>query len=189
MAAFYQKYFLSGKINWESFYKIPDYAKRSDVRWENNKLLIGFNKPAEEKIRLYLKNNIEQEWMWKGWNLQLIFGSYPSGPFIKFEAGVVPHVNRLGGNEIVMDSNQSIEEYESQWIIRHEFGHVLGLPDCYHEFYDQQLKAYVNYQLDITDLMCSRAGNMNERLFKVLQKNYSIKTQRSSEFLEMESHL
>jgi hypothetical protein len=71
-----------------------------------------------------------------------------------------------------MDSNQPIEEYESQWTIRHEFGHVLGLPDCYHEFYDVNARAYVNYQLDITDLMCSRAGNMNERIYKELKEAY-----------------
>ena len=82
------------------------------------------------------------------------------------------NVNGLGGNQIVMDSNQPIEEYESQWTIRHEFGHVLGLPDCYHEFYDTNLEAYVNYQLDVTDLMCSRAGNMKERIYTELKKAY-----------------
>jgi len=89
-----------------------------------------------------------------------------------FQPGVVPHVNGLGGNEIVMDSNQPIEEYESQWTIRHEFGHVIGLPDCYHEFYDVSQQAFVNYQLDITDLMCSRAGNMNERIYNELKRVY-----------------
>ncbi len=101
------------------------------------------------------------------------FGNYSSGPRLVFEAGVVPHVNGLGGDTITMDSNQPIEEYESQWTIRHEFGHVLGLPDCYHEFYDVDLKAYVNYQLDITDLMCSRAGNMKERIYLELKKAYT----------------
>lgn len=71
-----------------------------------------------------------------------------------------------------MDSNQPIEEYDSQWTIRHEFGHVLGLPDCYHEFYDTTQEAYVNYQFDVTDLMCSRAGNMNERIYLELKKAY-----------------
>jgi hypothetical protein len=102
----------------------------------------------------------------------MTFGNYPNGALLKFEAGVVPHVNGLGGNEIVMDSTQPIEEYESQWTIRHEYGHVIGLPDCYHEFYDSELGAFVNYQLDVTDLMCSRAGNMKERIYKELVRVY-----------------
>ena len=49
---------------------------------------------------------------------------------------MTPHVNRLGGNVIVMDAAASIEVYAIRWAIRHEYGHVLGLPDCYFEFYD-----------------------------------------------------
>jgi hypothetical protein len=71
-----------------------------------------------------------------------------------------------------MDANSSLDEFDSQWTLRHEFGHVLGLPDCYHEFYDTKIEAYVNYQIDVTDLMCSRSGNMNERIFKELKRTY-----------------
>jgi hypothetical protein len=53
--------------------------------------------------------------------------------------------------------------------------HVIGLPDCYHEFYDTNLEAYVNYQLDISDLMCSRAGNIKERIYTELKKVYGTK--------------
>ena len=34
------------------------------------------------------------------------------------------------------------------------------------------LEAYVNYQIDVNDLMCSRSGNMNERIFKELKRTY-----------------
>ncbi len=174
VAAFYNKYIARSKANWDAFFKIPKNSRRRDITWTSGATTIPFNTPEIPKFIPYLKNNIEDEFRWEGWSLQLVFGSYANGPYIKFEPGVVPHVNGLGGNEIVMDSNQPIEEYESQWTIRHEFGHVLGLPDCYHEFYDSTADAYVNYQLDITDLMCSRAGNMNERIFKELQEAYSL---------------
>jgi hypothetical protein len=173
VATLYLKYFPRAKANWDEFFKIPSYGVRKDVRWSATTTTVPFNTPTIAKFGPYLKNNIEAEFRWQGWGLKLNFGSYPDGPLLKFEAGVVPHVNALGGNEIVMDSNQPIEEYESQWTIRHEFGHVLGLPDCYHEFYDTTAKAYVNYQLDITDLMCSRAGDMNERIYNELKKAYA----------------
>ncbi len=172
LAEAYAKYFPSAKRLWDNFFVIPSNAARSDFSWNGNTMNVVFNTPSIPKFIPYLKNNIEDEFRWNGWGLKMTFGSYPNGPKLVFEPGVVPHVNGLGGDTITMDSNQPIEEYESQWTIRHEFGHVLGLPDCYHEFYDTELKAYVNYQLDITDLMCSRAGNMKERIYLELKKAY-----------------
>lgn len=172
LADFYSNYINGAKKLWDSFFNIPTYAARSDFNWSGNTLNVVFNTPSIAKFIPYLQDNIEDEYRWKGWNLKMVFGNYPRGPKLVFESGVVPHVNGLGGDTITMDSNQPIEEYESQWTIRHEFGHVLGLPDCYHEFYDVDLKAYVNYQLDITDLMCSRAGNMKERIYLELKKAY-----------------
>jgi hypothetical protein len=173
VARFYRKYFPAAKKNWNSFFKIPLNARREDIQWSAKRTTIPFKIPEIPKFIPYLRDNIEDEFRWKNWELVLNFGTLPGSAYLKFRPGVVPHVDRLGGNEIVMDSNQPIEEYESQWTIRHEFGHVLGLPDCYHEFYDLNAQAYVNYQLDITDLMCSRAGNMNERIFEELKKAYS----------------
>jgi hypothetical protein len=76
------------------------------------------------------------------------------------------------GNTIVIDRNTDIDEYEVRWTIRHEFDHVLRLPDCYIEFYDQELGAAVNYQIDTSDLMCSRAGNINQRIVDELKRVY-----------------
>jgi hypothetical protein len=169
----YSQHMPAAKRIWDSFFKIPPGAQRDDVIWLGNIATVPFNTPEIPKFIPYLKTNIEDEFRFGPWMLKLNFGIFPDGPLLKFEPGVVPHVNGLGGNEIVMDANQPIEEYESQWTIRHEFGHVVGLPDCYHEFYDVKARAYVNYQLDINDLMCSRAGNMNERIFLELQKAYA----------------
>lgn len=169
----YKSYIKAGEKNWNSFFQIPSYGVRYDVSWNGNTTVVPFNTPEIPKFVPYLKNNIEDEFRFGTWGLKLNFGVHEDGPYLKFQAGVVPHVDRLGGNQIVMDSNQSIEEYESQWTIRHEFGHILGLPDCYHEFFDVKKNAYVNYQLDITDLMCSRAGKMNERIFLELKKAYT----------------
>jgi hypothetical protein len=172
LSAFYESYFPMAKANWESFFNIPASAVRSDVTWRGNVARVPFITPAVSRFIPYLQHNIEDEFKWGAWGLKLNFGQFKQAPMLVLRPGVVPHVNRLGGNEIVMDANQPIEEYESQWTIRHEFGHVLGLPDCYHEFFDEGQQVYVNYQLDITDLMCSRAGDMNERIFQELKRVY-----------------
>lgn len=174
-SAFYSKYYPASKKLWDSFFKIPKNARRKDVSWIKNSMRVPFNTPEIAKFIPYLQDNIQDEFRFQDWKLLINFGTFSNGPRLKFEGGVVPHVNGLGGNEIVMDANQPIEEYESQWTIRHEFGHVIGLPDCYHEFYDVKLQAYVNYQLDVTDLMCSRAGNMNQRIYEELKGAYSVK--------------
>jgi hypothetical protein len=172
LADVFTRYYPAGQKLWSEFFDIPASGTRTDVIWANDVMMVPFNTPAIAKFEPYLRDNIHDEFRFGTWAMQLNFGTFADGPRLVFEAGVVPHVNGLGGNEITMDSNQPIEEYESQWTIRHEFGHVIGLPDCYHEFYDTTLQAYVNYQLDITDLMCSRAGNMTERIYKQLEKAY-----------------
>jgi hypothetical protein len=173
----YEAYIEPAKQNWDSFFKIPQYARRGDLTWNTSTAptaWIPFHTPTSTRIQNYLQLNIEDEFKWEDFQLRLQFGNFINGPRVLFESGVVPHVNGLGGNEIVMDENQPIEEYESQWTIRHEFAHVLGLPDCYHEFYDTQIQAFVNYQIDTTDLMCSRAGNMNERIYLELKQAYFL---------------
>ena len=172
LAEFYKKFIKDAKKNWDSFFLIPKNARRKDINWRGNTAEVPFNTPSIPKFVPYLQENIEDEFRFGDWIMRINFGVFQNGPELVFKPNVVPHVNGLGGNQIVMDSNQPIEEYESQWTIRHEFGHVLGLPDCYHEFYDTNTNAYVNYQIDVTDLMCSRAGNMNERIYLELKQAY-----------------
>ncbi len=178
LADLYEFTFPAAKANWDSFFKIPEDARRKDVIWLNDIMTVPFNTPSIAKFIPYLQDNIEDEFRFGTWGMKLIFGTFADGPKLVFKAGEVPHVNGLGGNEITMDSNQPIEEYESRWTIRHEFGHVIGLPDCYHEFFDTKLDAYVNYQLDVTDIMCSRAGNMKERIFDELKEAYAPKAEQ-----------
>jgi hypothetical protein len=173
LAELYEFTFPAAKANWDSFFKIPVDARRKDILWVNDIMTVPFNTPTIAKFIPYLQDNIEDEFRFASWAMKINFGTFDDGPRLEFKAGEVPHVNGLGGNIITMDSNQPIEEYESRWTIRHEFGHVIGLPDCYHEFFDTKLDAYVNYQLDVTDLMCSRAGNMNERIFNELKEAYA----------------
>ncbi|MBC7427666.1 MAG: hypothetical protein H7336_03580 [Bacteriovorax sp.] len=42
-------------------------------------------------------------------------------------------------------------------VIAHEFGHVLGFPDCYTEFYDTEKKSLIYYEIskENTNIMCS----------------------------------
>lgn len=158
---------------WNSYFVMQ--WDRSDIIWtaaHPEVLHVPFVDPKDPGVMKYLRDNIEDEWKWLGWNLRLDFqpGSESTMTHLRYEVGGTPRVEVP--NTIVMDKNQPTTEYDSQWTIRHEFGHILGFPDCYMEFYDADKAAIVSYQLDITNLMCSRRGAFKETHFNELKRVY-----------------
>lgn len=160
--------------NWNSFFQISE--PRHDIKWslkDPTVMAVVFKDPHSNKIASWLKENVEDEFkqLDSGWHLEMDFirGGWGTA-YLEFKKNVTPHVS--GGNKIVMDANTDIEEYEVKWTIRHEFGHILRIPDCYHEFYNRSENLMINYQLDVNDLMCSRAGSMNKRIYDELKRVY-----------------
>ncbi|PWU19053.1 MAG: hypothetical protein C5B49_06340 [Bdellovibrio sp.] len=171
--SFYAKYFHDAEDNWNSFFDIPQDRKYPEILWDSrqpNLTRIAFMEPETEERRQFLQSNIQDEWRWLGWALQIDF-SPSRGVLVKWQEGITPHVDHFS-NTIFMDANSPLTEYNVRWTIRHEFGHILGFPDCYLEFYDEDRAVMVQYQLDITDLMCSRRGKLKERHWLELQRNY-----------------
>lgn len=170
--SFYKKYFDYSKKTYEEYFIIGGI--RPDLVWTStnpNLASIPIRDTKNAEINHFLEFNNEDEWKWGDWKLDLYF-TPDADIHVDFVPGATPHVNGLGGNQIVMDGNAPLTEWDVQWTIRHEFGHVLGLPDCYVEFYDQNLKAMVNYQIDTENMMCSRAGRMQEIHYTELKRVY-----------------
>lgn len=160
---------------WNSYFKIPQ--SRPDVQWKSDSpmtMRVPFAQPASQEVVNFLRDNIEDEWRWKSWQLRLNFvqTNDEDTTHVVFVPGVTPNVNGLAGSTITMDANEPLTEYNVQWTIRHEYGHTLGFPDCYLEFYDRDAGAVISYQLDITNLMCSRRGHINDGHIKELQRVY-----------------
>ncbi len=169
---FYLKYLPNSQELWNSYFQLEN--PRSEITWNSTdakKMTVPFKDPSDNIILNFLKVNIQDEWKWNGWQLFLDFRPQ-ADVHVEFQPGVTPHVNGLGGNTIVMDNNAPLSEWDVQWTIRHEFGHVLGFLDCYLEFYEPSTQAIVSYQLDITNLMCSRAGRFKQTHFDTLKNNY-----------------
>jgi len=170
----YDGYKNKSQALWDSFFKLG--AKRRDVDWSSNQPQVAtmpFQNPESPVVKQWLIDNIEDEWKWAGWQLKLNFTNSSWGTaHIVFVPGATPNVNGLAGNKITMDANRPIDHYSTRWTIRHEFGHVLGYPDGYIEFYDSEEQVMVNYQLDITDLMCSRRGKLKQVHFDEFKRNY-----------------
>jgi len=172
--SFYQTYLASGETRWNELFLITN--KRTDINWQASSqdlLTTPFQNPESESVLKFLKDNIEDEWRWIDWKLQLNFisGGWDT-THIQFVPGATPHVNGLAGSTITMDANQPLSEYHVRWTIRHEFGHTLGFPDCYVEFYDTKNQEMISYQVDTSNLMCSRRGKLQEKHFEELKRVY-----------------
>lgn len=172
VAALYNSYQSASAKTFQNYFKLQN--ARKDMKWtEANLAQLPFIRPDKQVIENFLSKEIEDEWRWQDWKLQLQFVSSGNDTtHLVFEAGTTPHVNKLGGSEIVMDENTPLTEYNVRWTIRHEFGHVLGFPDCYVEFYDSEQKAMVNYQIDTSNLMCSRRGKLKQTHYDEMKRAY-----------------
>jgi hypothetical protein len=172
---FYLKYFSVAKQTFDSFFVIPKY--RTDVTWTTSSpdlFSIPFANPDNNTVKNWLRDNIQDEWKWHDWQLSLNFidTTDKDTTHVEFVEGATPHVNALAGSVITMDGNRAIDEYSSRWTIRHEYGHVLGFPDCYIEFYDARASVMVSYQIDTENLMCSRRGHLQEIHYDELRRIY-----------------
>ena len=169
---FKNKYWANGLGTWNTFYDVSN--PRTDVSWSKETphlMSAPFKDPKNPRIANWLKENIEAEFKTDTWNFELNFEQgAPGMAYLEFKPNVTPHVSQ--GNIVVMDANSPIEEFSVKWTIRHEYGHILRMPDCYVEFYDEKEEVAVNYQLDVTDLMCSRSGDMNDRIYDELKRVY-----------------
>lgn len=174
VADFYNEYLLNSQQMYDSFFELKN--PRRDVLWNSSNPLLAvlpFLKPESFEVQKWLTDNIEDEWKWNDWQLKLDFTEEDNNStFIVFTPGATPNVNGLGGNRITMDANAPMQDYGSRWTIRHEYGHVLGLPDCYIEFYDTDREIIINYQIDLSNLMCSRKGKLQEKHYLELKKHY-----------------
>lgn len=179
LADFYSHYEGNARATWDSYFAIEQ--GRPDVQWPQDApmlMRVPFARPVSQDVVDFLRNNIEDEWHWNGWQLRLNFvqSDDEDTTHVVFVPGVTPNVNGLSGSTITMDANAPLTEYNVQWTIRHEYGHTLGFPDCYLEFYDRDSGRIISYQFDITNLMCSRRGHLNEGHFQQLKRvYYSIK--------------
>lgn len=170
---FHKEYVTTAASLFNHFFEIQN--TRPEAIWNNknpNLMIMPFTLPDSTAVEDWLKTNVEDEFHFNNWSLQINFSRAENLAKIVFEPGATPHVNDLGGDTITMDANRNLNDYEVAWTIRHEFAHIIGFPDCYIEFYDTEQEAMINYQIDITNLMCSRRGHLLATHFDQLQKHY-----------------
>jgi hypothetical protein len=174
---YHERYEPGSKKLFNSYFELVN--PRHEIIWNHknpNIMTMPFAIPDLIDVQDWFKANVEDEYRLNNWSLQIDY-SYRidlAKAKVVFEPGVTPHVEGIGSeaNVIYMDENRNIQDYDVKWTIRHEFGHILGLPDCYVEFYDAKKAVMIDYQIDITNLMCSRRGHLQAKHYEELKKNY-----------------
>jgi hypothetical protein len=178
LEAYYQSLAPAAAAIYQQYFTIPDGVARPEIRFEDGgrpRLVAPFTDPGNDDVRRFLQDNIQDEWRFQSWHLELPFDTRGDLPRVEFLPGVTPHANQLGGDTITMNATQPLTEYDAQWTIRHEYGHILGFPDCYVEFYESERNVIVNYQFDVDNLMCSRRGHIQETHVNELKRAYGKK--------------
>lgn len=173
VAAFYSKYLGAAKATYDSYFQVRKI--RQDLKWNTGRssLTQDFILPSVDTISLWLKTNVEEEWKIPGFELLVNFVSKNRfSPFLVFEKGVTPHVSGTTWNTITMDPDYSLDDYDTQWTIRHEFGHVLGFKDCYLEFYDKDKEEMLYYTIEPDNLMCAWGGKLQPSHIEELKRVY-----------------
>jgi hypothetical protein len=169
---FYQKVVSFGEEMYQSFFQVSKTRTRPEIFWNKEKTLLTspFLLPERLDVKNWLTENVQDAWSGPQFNFQLQFLASSENPIphIEFKSGTGAHVDRIGGDTITIDADHSINNYAQRWSIRHEYGHILGFPDCYLEFYDVNIGAMVYYEIDIDNIMCSRHGSVqNEHITKL----------------------
>jgi hypothetical protein len=170
---FYKKYIEKAAKTYEDFFAVNPIRK--DISWSNDKFTITqkFVQPPTDKVATWLKTNIEEEWQSSAFKLLIEFvEKNPISPFIVFEKGVTPHVSGNNWETITMDPDYSLDDFDTQWTIRHEFGHILGFPDCYLEFFNSAEKTMTYYTIEPDNLMCAWGGKLKPSHEAELRKAY-----------------
>lgn len=178
---YYSDYLPAGRANFDSFFSIPE--THPDFSWNIESGLAHF--------RLVRHSNEEQS----AW-FQEVLESFYHFDFLKlaveyrdtwwlrrptrlfFKPGTTAHVNRLAGTEIHFDSL----DYKKEPIVAaHEFGHILGLPDCYIEFYEPENEWMLYYAIDRSNFMCSLSGQFLDAHRIELKKSYDARPSRAQQ--------
>lgn len=171
---FKQKYLINSQVAWLKYFQIG-IPNTGAVRWDakSRQLIVKVNASGDRKIDEWLAYNVEDEYKSSKYKLKLkveFTQANTKAVNIQFKPGALPS---FGNNTIYLDSNLSFRDGKTSWTIRHEFGHALGFPDCYTEFYDSQEEVFVQYHLDLKDIMCSPGGKANDRIFTQLLQAYA----------------
>jgi hypothetical protein len=162
---------------YESFFKIRKWDRLSGVATMKTdslfKMYIPFDETTLGSFKEFFWQSLSKAWNISGLELE------PYG--VKGKGDPVLRLNNQGISYVVYGSRYSMyldrrlansRTGDASFTVAHEFGHILGFPDCYLEFYDKDEKAMIYYNLNEHNLMCSRDGKVLPEHLAELKRVY-----------------
>ena len=150
----FKKHFYDSLFKLRSSHLSFNCEQQSDVTVMKLKVLkSGY---AEDKL-ISMMDYVSEQWSRNNFKLEIQLVNERSSDVIELiptnrSVSYVPDDN----NRQIYLSNL-LDSYAGKRVLVHEFGHVLGFPDCYTEFYDSEKKSLIYYEIskEDTNIMCS----------------------------------
>lgn len=174
--------------NYESKYELrlaSFFERRGDKKWScfksDEKIVVRIPFIANDllKIKLHGTYSVLTDFVAEKWSnekVEILLEEAREGEDaleISWTDGGLSFVKSDEPNRIYLSKHLNFSQLTITFA--HELGHVLGFPDCYHEFYDKQQKEIIYYSLDPTgkNLMCTlshKASIPDSYLDKLIQE-------------------
>lgn len=166
---------------YEALFKLrPSHNKYSCMR-EGEKLIMQLKIYSLAVDHTYLRallTEVERSWQSPYFSLKVELVDSPVKGAIQIlpTSRAVSYVPDDNNRMVYLSGSQDLQT--SKRILAHEFGHVLGFPDCYIEFFDDKKKELVYYEIskNYNNIMCSLKDGVQvpEDYFVQLEQNSCI---------------
>ena len=155
---YYQERYKQEKFN--KFYLLSDEHRRYSCEKMDDKieLTIQIYAPSLDPFQYqFVRDSIVAHWVGEKFRLKIqrISEDHQEALKIYLTDKLLSHVTNKFPNSIFLALSQLNQQNAK--VIAHEFGHILGFPDCYSEIFDQKKNelVYFEHQKNEYNLMCT----------------------------------
>jgi hypothetical protein len=167
--AVYYKYLSRAQDNFETFFKIQQ--KMDFLHWSSSTdFSMEVKNPSNLDVATFFSSAVERYWKFSDvFNVQVEFLDTSSNRLasINIVENTIAHV--LNFRTLYISHN---DLYYNPQTVAHEAGHLLGFPDCYLEYVDENTNEAVYYEINQHNIMCSLSGSVESIHYDELRKIY-----------------